>query len=205
MKRHLRLFIVLVMLFVCIAGASASFGFRPYVSGWYGVNLCHPTAGYLEKYPGDESVRTPFFRTSSAFSMDAQLLEGVFSIGRKSGISFGFGCSYVNVSQSKAWGRSMLKPYTGLGFSFDIAYHFSKHFELGLKYRWLFCAFTGSSARFIAHDFELAPAYTVVSPWALDIAVTLPVTVSLKVDAVSLRAGVGVLIAFDSRRTGGKR
>jgi len=205
MKRHLSLFLILIMLFVCVAGASASFGFRPYVSGSYGVNLCHPTADYLGKYPGDESVETPFFRTSTAFSLDAQLLEGVFSVGSRGSFSFGFGASYINVSQSKPWGRSVLKPYTGLGASFDIAYHFSSRFELAVKYRWLFCAFTGSSQRFIAHDIELAPAYTVVAPWAFDLAVTLPVTVSIKADAVSFRAGIGVMLAFDSRRTGGKQ
>lgn len=205
MKRHPGLFLVLIMLFVCISGASASFGVRPYISGWYGVNLCHPTADYLEKYPGDEYVRTPFFRTSSTFAVDAQLLEAAFSLGNGGDISFGAGFSYVNVTQSKPWGRSILKPYNGLGVSFDIAYRFSGGFGLAVKYRYLFCSFTGTSAGFIAHDFEMAPAYTVVAPWAFDIAVTLPVTVSLKADAVSMRAGIGVLIAFDSRRTGGRQ
>lgn len=205
MKRYIRLFAILIILVLCISGAGASVGMRPYFSGWYAVNLCHPTAGYLEKYPGDESVRTPFFRTSSSFAIDAQLLETVFSFRNGGGMSFGGGFSYVNVSQSEPWGRSILKPYYGLGLTFDIAYRFSERFALDLKCRWLFCSFTGSAASFIAQDIELAPVYTVVAPWALDIAVMLPVTVSLKADSVSLRAGVGVMIALDSRRMGGEK
>ena len=119
-------------------------------------------------------------------------------------MSFGGGFSFVNVSQSEPWGRSILKPYYGLGVTFDIAYRFSDRFALDVKYRWLYCSFTGSAASFIAQDLELAPAYTVVAPWALDMAITLPVTVSFKADAVSIRAGVGFQIALDSRRMGGK-
>ena len=204
MKRHLGLFLILVLLFVCISGASAGVGLRPYFSGWFGVNLCHPTAGYLEKYPGDETIRTPFFRTSSSFTFDAQLLEGVFSIGKEGGVSLGAGFTFVSVSQSKPWGRSILKPYYGLGLSLDLACHFSSRLELAVKYRYLFCSFTGSAAGFVAHELELAPAYTFAAPGSFDIAVTLPVAVSLKADAISLRAGVGMMIAIDSRRTGGE-
>ena len=206
MKKRLCLFLLLILLFVCISGASAagaSFGMRPYVSGSFGVNLCHPTAGYLEKYPGDESAGTPFFRTSSCLAVDAQLLEASVFFGNGSGISTGAGFSFINVSQSRPWGRSILKPYYGLGVSLDLAFSFSSRFALSAKYRYLHCTFTGSSAVFIAHDFELAPAYTVAAPWAVDIAVTLPLTVSLKADAISFRAGVGVQVFLDSRRMGG--
>ena len=219
MKRHLGLFLILTMLLFFIPAAGASFGMRPYIAGSFGVNLCHPTAAYLEKYPGDESVRTPFFRTSSCFAIDAQLLEAAVSFGNSTGessgngsaggisdgpgITFGAGISFLSVSQSKPWGRSILKPYYGLGLSFDLAYHFNSRFSVTAKYRYLYCTFTGSSASFIAHDLELAPAYIVAVPWAVDLAVTLPLTVSLKADSLSFRAALGVQIALDSRRAGG--
>ena len=203
MKRRWSLFFILIILLVSIPGAFASFGVLPYVSGSYGVNLCHSTAQYLENYPGDETIRTPFFRTSSFFSIDAQLLEAAVSFKNGDMLSFGGGFSAVSVSQSRPWGRSVLKPYYGLGLSFDMTYSFSCGFSLAARYRYLFCTFTGSLAGFIAHEAELVPAYTFAAPWALDIAVTLPLTVSLKADAVSLRAGIGMRIALDSKRMGG--
>ncbi len=205
MKRRWSLFFILIILFVTIPGAFASFGMMPYVSGAFGVNLCHPTAEYLENYPGDETIGTPFFRTSSYFSIDAQLLEAAVSFNNGDALVFGGGFSAVSVSQSRPWGRSVLKPYYGLGLSFDMAYRFSCGFSLAARYRYLFCTFTGSLAGFIAQVIELVPAYTITAPLAMDIAVTLPLTVSLKADAVSLRAGIGMRIALDSKRMGGVR
>ena len=200
--RRTKPILIIILLLVCCGTAFASFGMRPYVSAWFGASLCHGTAEYMQKYPGDDSVETPFFRTSYDFGFDAQILEAVISVGKEGAVTFGAGASYLNVSQSLAYGRSILKPYSGFGFSADVGYRFNSRFDIGLKYRYLFCSYTGTFANFIVQDFEIAPSYAVVTPSALDICVSLPLTLSYKADAVSFRAGISVLIAFDSRRAG---
>ena len=115
-------------------------------------------------------------------------------------ISFGAGFTYLNVSESLPYGNSILKPYSGYGFSFDAGYHFNRSFDLNLKYRYLYCKFTGTFSNLIVQDIELAPSYAVVSPWALDMCVSLPLTLSFKVDSLSFRAGLSVMIALDSNR-----
>ena len=197
--RHTRTVLITILLLVCGGTVFASFGMRPYVSAWFGASLCHGTAQYMQKYPGDESTGTPFFRTSYDFGFDAQLLEAVVSVGEEGAITFGAGASYLNVSQSLAYGRSILKPYSGFGFCADLGYRFKK-FDINLKYRYLYCSYTGTFASFIVQDFEIVPGYAVVSPLTMDICVSLPLTVSYKADALSFRAGISVLIAIDSRR-----
>lgn len=203
--RHLRPVLITILLLICCGTASASFGLRPYASAWFGVSLCHGTADYLQKYPGDGSIRTPFFRTSYDFGFDANLLEAVFSVGEEGAVTFGGGATYLNVSRSLAYGRSMLKPYSGFGFCVDAGYRFNPRFDVMLKYRRLYCSYTGTFASFIVQDFEVVPSYAVVTPGAFDISVTLPVTVSYKADAVSFRFGIGVLVSFDTRRAFGKK
>lgn len=195
-----KVILILILLFVCLGSAFASFGFRPYVSGWFGASLCHSTAEYLEKSAGDGQNGTPFFRTSSSYGFDIQLLEAMITFDGGNAVSFGAGFSYLNVSESLPYGRSILKPYSGYGFVFDTGYHFNSHFDLNLKYRYLYCAFTGSFSKLIVQDFELAPSYVLVSPWAMDISVSIPLTMSVKVDSVSFRAGLSLMIALDSRR-----
>ena len=199
MKR-IRIVLITIMLLVCCGTAFADFGMRPYASAWFGASLCHGTAEYMQKYPGDDSTGTPFFRTSYDFGFDVQLLEAVISVGKEGAVTFGAGGSYLNVSQSLAYGRSILKPYSGLGFCADLGCRFSSRFDVNLKYRYLYCSYTGTFASFIVQDLEIVPSYAVVSPWALDICVSLPLTVSFKADAISFRAGIGVQIAIDSRR-----
>ncbi|MBQ5365278.1 MAG: hypothetical protein IIU49_04320 [Spirochaetales bacterium] len=198
--RHIRPVLIVILLLICCTGAFASFGMRPYVSGWFGASLCHGTAQYMQKYPGDDSTGTPFFRTSYDFGFDAQLLEAVVSVGNEGAITFGAGASYLNVSQSLAYGRSILKPYSGLGLCADLGYRFNAKFDINLKYRYLYCSYTGTSASFIVQDFEIVPGYAVASQSAMDICVSLPLTISYKADAVSIRAGISVIIALDSRR-----
>ena len=109
--------------------------------------------------------------------------------------------SYLNVSQSLPYGRSILKPYSGFGFSADIGYRLKDRFDIGLKYRYLFCSFTGSFSNLIVQDIELAPGYVIVSPSAFDLSVSLPLTLSFKADSVSLRFAICFQLALDSRRT----
>ena len=196
--RKPKLVLILILLFVFCSGAFAGFGMRPYVSGWFGASLCHGTAQYLQEYPGDASVRTPLLRTSTDFGFDVQLVEPMISVGKDDAFTFGVGFSYLNVSQSIAYGRSILKPYSGFGLSADMGWKSGSGFNVNLKYRYLYCTYTGSFSSFIAQDFEIAPGYYVASPWALDICVSLPLTVSYKADAISFRAGICVLVALDS-------
>ena len=198
--RRSKVILTLILLFICMGSAFASFSFRPYVSGWFGVSLCHPTAEYLQKSAGDGQNGTPFFRTSSSFGFDAQLLEAMITFENGYAISFGAGFTYLNVSEALPYGNSILKPYSGYGFSFDAGYHFNRSFDLNLKYRYLYCKFTGTFSNLIVQDIELAPSYAVVSPWALDMCVSLPLTLSFKADSVSFRAGLSVMIALDSNR-----
>ena len=198
--RKSKLILILILLFICLGSAFASFGFHPYVSGWFGASLCHPTAEYLQKSAGDGQNETPFFRTSSSFGFDIQLLEAMITFDCGNAVSFGAGFSYLNVSESLPYGRSILKPYSGYGFSFDAGYHFNSSFDLNLKYRYLYCSFTGSFSRLIVQDIELAPSYVIFSPGAFDISISLPLTMSFQADSVSFRAGLSILVALDSRR-----
>ena len=198
--RRSKVILTLILLFICMGSAFTSFSFHPYVSGWFGVSLCHPTAEYLQKSAGDGQNGTPFFRTSSSFGFDAQLLEAMITFENGNAISFGAGFTYLNVSESLPYGNSILKPYSGYGFSFDASYHFNRSFDLNLKYRYLYCKFTGTFSNLIVQDIELAPSYAVVSPWALDMCVSLPLTLSFKTDSLSFRAGLSVMIALDSNR-----
>ena len=200
--RRSKVILTLILLFICMGSAFASFSFHPYVSGWFGVSLCHPTAEYLQKSAGDGQNGTPFLRTSSSFGFDAQLLEAMITFDGGNAISFGAGFSYLNMSESLPYGNSILKPYSGYGFSFDAGYHFNRSFDLNLKYRYLYCKFTGTFSNLIVQDIELAPSYAVVSPWALDMCVSLPLTLSFKTDSLSFRAGLSVMIALDSNRIG---
>ena len=200
MMRRSKVILILILLFICLGSAFASFSFRPYVSGWFEASLCHPTAEYLQKSAGNGQNETPFFRTSSSFGFDIQLLEAMISFDGGNAVSFGAGFSYLNVSESLPYGSSILKPYSGFGFSFDAGYHFNSSFDLNVKYRYLYCSFTGSFSNLIVQDIELAPSYALVSPWALDMCISLPLTMSIKADSVSFRAGLSILVALDSRR-----
>jgi hypothetical protein len=200
MMRHRKPILILILLFACMGYASASFAMRPYVSTWFGASLCHPTAEYLKESAGDGQNGTPFFRTSSSFGFDAQLLEAMIAFEKGNAVTFGAGFSYLSVSESLPYGRSVLKPYSGFGFSADIGYRFNNRFDLDLKYRYLFCSFTGTYSNLIVQDIELAPAFVLTSPWALDMSVSIPLTLSFKADSVSLRAAICFQIALDSRR-----
>ena len=77
----------------------------------------------------------------------------------ESAIRLGFGISYINVSKSFSYGISVLKPYNGVGFLADMGWRINSHFDVGLRYRLFQCFFSGSSARFIAHEVEFSPSY----------------------------------------------
>ena len=193
---------VFLILMFAIAGASASVVTRPSVSANIGAAFCHPTADYLKEYPGDPSVETPAFRTSMSFGFDFDLLNisYVFDGQQDSAIQFGFGMAYLNVSQSLAYGLSVLKPYHGLGMLADINWRINRNLDLGFRYRFLICKFSGSETRFLVQDFELVPAYRIVSAQALDVYVAVPVTASWKADAVTFRTSVSLTLSLDSKR-----
>ena len=196
--RRSKVILTLILLFICMGSAFASFSFHPYVSGWFGVSLCHPTAEYLQKSAGDGQNGTPFFRTSSSFGFDAQLLEAMITFENGNAISFGAGFSYLNVSESLPYGNSILKPYSGYGFSFDAGYHFNRSFDLSFRYKFFQCFFSGSSARFVAHEFELSPYYRFADLDSLKLFVGTPVSLFWKADSVSINAAVCFLVSVDS-------
>ncbi|MBR6085083.1 MAG: hypothetical protein IKP61_05670 [Spirochaetales bacterium] len=193
---------IITILVLAVAGVFASFATRPSASVWFGAVFCHPTADYLKEYPGDPTVETPPIRTSQAFGFDLEMLNLAFVLDEESesAIQVGVGLSYLNVSKSLPFGSSILKPYRSLGFLVDIDWKINSRFDLGFRYRFLPCRFTKTQTRFLAMDFELVPAFRIISASAMDISVAMPVTVSWKADAVSLRTSLALSLAFDSRR-----
>ena len=194
---------IITILVIAVGGVFASVATRPSVSAWFGAVFCHPTADYLKEYPGDSSVETPFFRTSQTFGFDFEMLNLAVVLDGESGsaIQMGVGLTYLNVSKSLPFGSSILKPYSSLGFLVDINWRINSRFDLGFKYRFLPCRFTGTQTRFLAMDFELVPAFRVLSVSAADIFISIPVTASLKADAVSIRTSLALCLSFDSWRT----
>ena len=192
---------ILTILIIAVAGLWASFATRPSVSAWFGAVFCHPTADYLKEYPGDPSAETPPFRTSRSFGFDLDVLNVAFVFNEKdSAIQFGVGLTYLNVSESLQYGLSILKPYSGVGFLADVNWRMNNRLDLGLRYRFLTCRFTGTETRFLVQEFELVPAFRFASLKAMDFFVSMPVTASWKADSISIRTSIALTFSLDSQR-----
>ena len=202
-KKIVCLFMILV---VAAFGLCASIATRPSVSAWFGAVFCHPTADYLKEYPGDPSAETPPFRTSRSFGFDVDVLNiaFVFDEENDSSIQIGAGLTYLNVSQSLQYGLSVLKPYLGIGFLTDVNWRMNERLELGFRYRFLTCRFTGSETRFLVQEFELVPAFRFASVSAVDFFVSMPVTASWKADSISIRTSVALTFSLDSQKVVGR-
>ncbi len=200
MKKRIVCF--LLVLITAVSCTFASIATRPSVSAWFGAVFCHPTADYLKEYPGDPSVETPPFRTSRSFGFDFEVLNITYAFERRpdSALQLGVGLTYLNVSESLAFGSSILKPYAGLGFLVDLNWRINSFFDVGFRYRYLPCRFTKTQSRFLAMDFELVPAIRVLSASAMDIYAALPVTASWKADAISFRTSLALTLSWDSKR-----
>ena len=200
MKKRIVCF--LLVLITAVSCTFASIATRPSVSAWFGAVFCHPTADYLKEYPGDPSVETPPFRTSRSFGFDFEVLNITYAFERRpdSALQLGVGLTYLNVSESLAFGSSILKPYAGLGFLVDLNWRINSFFDVGFRYRYLPCRFTKTQSRFLAMDFELVPAIRVLSASAMDIYAALPVTASCKADAISIRTSLALTLSWDSKR-----
>lgn len=200
MKKRIVCF--LLVLITAVSCTFASIATRPSVSAWFGAVFCHPTADYLKEYPGDPSVETPPFRTSRSFGFDFEVLNITYAFERRpdSALQLGVGLTYLNVSESLAFGSSILKPYAGLGFLVDLNWRINSIFDVGFRYRYLPCRFTKTQSRFLAMDFELVPAIRVLSASAMDIYAALPVTASWKADAISIRTSLALTLSWDSKR-----
>ena len=205
MGKTRRLLIVLVLL-MSASCAFASLAYRPSVTAWFGGVFCHPEADYLKEYPGDETVEMPKFRTSCSFGFDVKLVDisWAFGKGDKGSVQIGCGISYMGVSRSLAYGISILKPYSALGTVVDLTVNFSRRLGVDLKYRYLKCHFTGTEQSFIAHDFEVSPTYRFINE-AFTLGVALPVSLTWKADALSLRTSVAVVIGFDTLGLGSEK
>ena len=192
---------ILTILIIAVAGLWASFATRPSVSAWFGAVFCHPTADYLKEYPGDPSAETPPFRTSRSFGFDLDVLNVAFVFNEKdSAIQLGVGLTYLDVSESFPYGLSILKPYSGVGFLADVNWRMNKRLDLGFRYRFLTCRFTGTETRFLVQEFELVPAFRFASLKAMDFFVSMPVTASWKADSISIRTSVALTFSLDSQR-----
>ncbi len=199
MKRK-RFLSLLVLLLVVGQMGFAAVATRPSWSVGLGGSFCHPTAEYLTEYPGNPAVAMPSFRTSRLLTMDLEFLNIAFVFGRnnESAVRLGFGISYLNVSKSIAYGISVLKPYNGVGFLADIGWRINSHFDVGVRYRLFQCFHSGSSARFLAHELELAPSYIFADLKAVQFSVGLPVAVLWKADSISVNASVSFGVNIDS-------
>ena len=195
MKR--RILFSIIGLLLCVPAVFAGVSTKPGISVSAGGAFCIPTAGYLQEYPGDSGADMPPVRTSFSLGTDAVLLD--LSVSR---VSFGAGLSYVYTSRSLAYGRSVLRAYSGFGPLVSLGYDFSGSFSLGLKLRYMRCCFSGSRSSFICAEAEAVPMFRVFSGRASDGFLCVPVTVSYKSDAVTVRTGVSFTLRFDSSRMG---
>ena len=197
-----RILSVIALLVIVVGLGFAAVATRPSLSVRFGGSFCHPTADYLKVYPGDPSVEMPSFRTSRLLSLDLEFLNISITLGNDndSAIQFGFGVSYLNVSKSIAYGISVLKPYNGFGAMANTTWRINRNFDLGFRYRFYQCFFTGSSARFIAHEFELSPYYRFADLDSVKLFVGAPVSLLWKADSVSINAAVCLLVSVDSLR-----
>ncbi len=192
MKRTARIATLIIILLVSTSSVWATVSSRPFLQLNVGGVLCHPTADYLNTYPGDSSVEMPTFRTSFSFGLDAQLVDI-----KVNSLEFGLGFSYVNVSRSLAYGVSRLKAYNGFGVLLSVGYNITDSFSLSLSGRYMGCRITKSGSRFAAVEAELTPSLTVVSNGSFNMAVCTPLTLSYKADAISLRGSIALRLMLD--------
>ena len=196
-----RIVCIITILAFAVAGLWASIATRPSASVWFGAVFCHPTADYLKQYPGDPDAETPSFRTSQSFGFDLDVLSFAFVFNETdSAIQLGVGLTYLNVSESLQYGLSILKPYHGVGFLADVNWRMNSRLDVGFRYRYLTCRFTGTETRFLVQEFELVPAFRFASIKAMDFFVSLPLTASWKADAISIRTSVALTFSLDSQK-----
>lgn len=195
-----RLFVILILLALATQFAFAAVATRPSISIGYGGSFCHPTADYLQEYPGNPEVKMPYFRTSGVFSLDMELLNIAFIFGEQNSkaVQLGFGFSYLNVSRSIAFGSSVLKPYNGLGLLVDLEWRIERRWDLCFRYKFFSCQFSKSPARFVAHQFEIAPYYRFADFEVVGFSVGIPVALLWKSDSLSLQVSVSFSVDLDS-------
>ena len=202
-----RFLLVIALLLIAMQFGFAAVATRPSLSVRLGGSFCHPTADYLKEYPGNPNIEMPKFRTSRLLSLDLEFLNIAFTLGsdKDSAIQVGFGVSYLNVSKSVAYGRSILKPYNGFGAMGNLTWRINRYFDLGFRYRFFQCFFSGSSARFVAHEFELSPYYRFADLDSVKLFVGTPVSLFWKADSINVNAAVCFLVSVDSLKIKGAK
>lgn len=182
--------LTLILFCALLVPAYGFFDHRLGISSYAGGAFCIPTSSYLATYPGNESVKMPAFRTSGSFGVDLEILQ--FRFGREaSAFFFGLGASYVGVSKSLAYGASVLRPYNGVGAFGQLGCTFNQLFSLSFLFRLLYCWFPKVKQVFIMYDFEVVPTFELGSLGPVDLYVVVPITTSIKSDAVTLRLSCG--------------
>lgn len=191
MRRFRSCFLTLFLFCVFTVPVFGTFDNRFGVSGYGGGAFCIPTSSYLTSYPGDASVKMPAFRTSGSFGVDLEVLQ--FRFGREDSAFFiGLGLSYVGVSQSIAYGASVLRPYNGIGAFCQLGCTYNQLFSLSFLFRLLYCWFPKVKQVFIMYDFGAIPTFELASFGPVGLYVVTPLTVSIKTDAVTLRVSCGL-------------
>ncbi len=181
-------------------GASASVTTRSDISMGLGVVLCHPTADYLKEYPGDPNVEMPEFRTSLALGLDINVVNLSITLSQRIGnsLNLGLGLSSISIGESIPFGISVLRPYSGIGMVASLGYSFNPRMSLDLRYRYLLSRYTGTKTKFLCHEMEVSPSVAISTGRIFNLRLSLPLTASVKADAVSFRASVALSVQMNS-------
>ena len=198
-QRHKACFLALILIFTIAGSAFGSFDARSGISGYVGGAFCHPTAEYLATYPGDSSVAMPTFRTSGNVAMDFQALQLRFGLGsgeQNKAFFVELGISYVGVGRSLAFGVSVLRPYDAYGGYIELGGVFNDFFSLGVLFRVMSGRFPSVNQVFRMYEFEVAPTFELATFRWSSLSLVVPITASIKKDAVTLRLTCGLKLDF---------
>ena len=196
-KISLKIFI-LFFLMLPLLQLHAFVDIRPSFSFYGGGAFCIPTSSYLEEYPASKEVKMPTFRTSGSFGLDLKALE--FNAGDENGsFSIGAGLSYINISKSISYGASQLRPYSGFGIFLEFGI-LSDPFSLTLLLRHLYCQFPTVKQAFVVYDIETLQSFRLVSFGACNLYIIVPITLSVKSDATTVRLSCGLKIDYSMKK-----
>ncbi|MCF0262679.1 MAG: hypothetical protein HUK23_07190 [Sphaerochaetaceae bacterium] len=195
---------ILLLLIFLVSQAFASFGSKPSINASIGGAFCIPTADYLKEYPGHPDVKMPNIRTSYYLGLDADIIDIAYKYNDFT-FDVGAGLSYLYISSSIPYGVSILKAYSGLGFKAYVSTTYKHTFSASFAYKAYSCAYEGTKSNFYVRDFEITPSAVVASTGPMDLLVKLPITLSVKSDAITVRTSICIGIGFNSFKIKGDK
>ena len=95
----------------------------------------------------------------------------------------------------------MLRAYRGIGGALGAFWYINDTFNVGFKYRLLYCTQVLSGNHFLAMDYELVPCYTPLHGDYYSVGVTVPVVLSVKADTLTVKAGLGVKLGLGAKES----